>query len=459
MVTRRLLNQQETNEFITELATRMEAVEGDKINIQIGKNSVYQGVVGQDPQMSKLTETRVGVLRSAIDMDAPSIGEKGDPSKLKQAIVLEKNSIEMFRFEKGEVIKSALTSLEPLQQDTSTAVEGVEVVALNTSEDELSVTFESATPFEVFRTEIEASSLPEESNVRASTQQFVQQKEEQAKLQQQENAKNWQWFQIARLEERRGTYSGSVSIEAIQELAVSKAPVPDSLLPERDMAVSRAEQYVISVASKALEVEGTEIVPGVKTVSVGGYQITRNEVTGDLSIDKPRQSFLRQDTGKIERSYRPDGVLKAKGEEVTHNRLLVKDLDNFEYIERKQITREQLSGMRDLVHSYGKQLAVPIEVWKGGNKQEASLEKMDGRVYVSMQMKMQFIESGKHLQVRDLEGNLLAKAYGDKVEKPLSREQALNFGKRYEQLQQLRLEKMQQQQAQASAKEQVEMSA
>jgi hypothetical protein len=41
----------------------------------------------------------------------------------------------------------------------------------------------------------------------------------------------------------------------------------------------------------------------------------------------------------------------------------------------------------------------------------------------------------------------------------LSREQALNFGKRYEQLQQLRLEKMQQQQAQASAKEQVEMSA
>lgn len=105
--------------------------------------------------------------------------------------------------------------------------------------------FESLTPIEVVRQSVEASELPQDSNVRGSTSEFVQQKEAAAKQQMEENSKNWQWFQMARLEERLGTYSGSVSIEAIQELAVSKAPVPDALRDERNSTVAKAEQFVL----------------------------------------------------------------------------------------------------------------------------------------------------------------------------------------------------------------------
>ncbi len=304
--------------------------------------------------------------------------------------------------------------------------------------------FESVTPIEVVRQSVEASELPQDSNVRGSTSEFVQQKEAAAKQQMEENSKNWQWFQMARLEERLGTYSGSVSIEAIQELAVSKAPVPDALRDERNSTVAKAEQFVLQVAHKALEQDGKEVVPGVKMAEAGGYQITLNEGTGDLAIDKPNQTFLRQETGKIEQSYRPDGVLKAKGEEVTQNRLLVKDLDNFDYIERKQLTRENLAGLRDLVQSYGQEGNVPIETWPGGKKGDAAIEKMKGRAFVSQKANMQIIESGKHLQVRDMEGNLQMKAYGEKVEKPMTREQSQDFKGRYEVVQQVRIEKEQQ---------------
>jgi hypothetical protein len=43
--------------------------------------------------------------------------------------------------------------------------------------------------------------------------------------------------------------------------------------------------------------------------------------------------------------------------------------------------------------------------------------------------------------VRDLEGNLLLKAYGDKVEKPMTREQSQDFKGRYEVVQQVRQQK------------------
>ena len=69
---------------------------------------------------------------------------------------------------------------------------------------------------------------------------------------------------------------------------------------------------------------------------------------------------------------------------------------------------------------------------------------MQGSAFRSEQMKLQFIESGKHLQVRDLEGNLQMKAYGDRVEKPLTREQCQSFSSRYQALQQMRQEKQQQ---------------
>jgi hypothetical protein len=109
---------------------------------------------------------------------------------------------------------------------------------------------------------------------------------------------------------------------------------------------------VLNVASKALELDGKELVPGVKIAAVQGYTITRNEATGDLSIDKSNQTFLRHDTGKIEQTYRPDGVLKAKGNEVTHNRLLTKDLDNFDYIERKQLTNQHQWGRALLTNKF-----------------------------------------------------------------------------------------------------------
>lgn len=438
---RSLLTFEQTQEFIKELSQRLDAKEGDQVKVSIGKNPVYEGKVGSEPEMSKLTEARAGVLRAALDMDTPALGEKGEPSNLKQAIVVEKNSEPLFQFEKGQVKMSKLLEVEPIEPSSN--VEGVEVVPLETEQSPVKA-FESVTPFEVLHKEVEASELSQDSNVRASTQEFIQQKETQAKLQQEENGKNWQWFQMARMESERGTYSGSTSIEVIQELAVNKAPVPDGIRGERDEAVSRAEQYVMQIASKALETEGKEVLPGVKMAEVGGYQISKNEATGDLSIDKPRQSFLRQDTGKIEQSYRPDGVLKAVGQEVTQNRLLVKDLDNFDYIERKQLTKENLAGMRDLVESYGQKGNVPIEVWPGGKKQDASMEKMQGSAFRSEQMKLQFIESGKHLQVRDLEGNLQMKAYGDKVEKPMTREQCQSFSGRYQALQQMRQEKQQQ---------------
>jgi hypothetical protein len=447
---RSLLTLEQTQEFIKELSQRLDAKEGDQVKVSIGKNPVYEGKVGSEPEMSKLTEARAGVLRAALDMDTPALGEKGEPSNLKQAIVVEKNNEPMFQFEKGQVKMSKLLEVEPIEPSSN--VEGVEVVPLETEQSPVKA-FESVTPFEVLHKQVEASELSQDSNVRASTQEFVQQKEAQAKLQQEENGKNWQWFQMARMESERGTYSGSTSIEVIQELAVNKAPVPEAIRGERDEAVSRAEQYVMQVASKALETEGKEVLPGVKMAEVGGYQISKNETTGDLSIDKPRQSFLRQDTGKVEQSYRPDGVLKATGQEVTQNRLLVKDLDNFDYIERKQLTKENLAGMRDLVESYGSKGNVPIEVGPGGKKQDASMEKMQGSAFRSEQMKLQFIESGKHLQVRDLEGNLQMKAYGDKVEKPMTREQCQSFSGRYQALQQMRQEKQQQMVQAQSAKD------
>ena len=438
---RALLPVEQTVEFIKELAQRMDAKAGDKINIQMGRNSVYEGRVDQEPDMTKLTEARAGVLRAAIDMDTPQIGLKGNPSNLKQAIILEKNEQQVFWFEKGQVMESQLLEPELVPIQSETQMEGVDVVDIEPQQPSPITVFEAFTPIDVLHKEIEASELPQDSSVRASTQDFVQHKEQQSKLQQEENSKNWQWFQVARLEEHSGTYSGSVSVDVIQELAVSKAPVPENLRSERDGAVTRAEQFVMQVASRALEMEGREVVPGVKQAKVGGYQIIKNETTGDLAIDKPIQTFLRQDTGKVQQSYRPDGVLKAKGEEVTHNCLLVKDLDNFDYIECQQQSRDNLEGLHDMVQTYGKEGNVPIESWPGGKKNDALIEKMPGRTLVSEKAQMQIIESGKHLQVRDLEGNLVLKAYGDKVEKPMTREQSQDFKGRYEVVQQVRQQK------------------
>lgn len=86
--------------------------------------------------------------------------------------------------------------------------------------------------------------------------------------------------------------------------------MPESLIVERDAAVTRASQFALRIALKVISIEGKEVIPGVKTSTSGGYTITYNEATGDLSIDKPNQSYLRHDTGKIERSYRQSGNFK-----------------------------------------------------------------------------------------------------------------------------------------------------
>lgn len=104
---------------------------------------------------------------------------------------------------------SKLLEVEPIEPSLN--VEGVEVVPLETEHSPVKA-FESVTPLEVLHKEVEASELSQDGNVRASTQEFIQQKEAQAKLQQEENGKNWQWFQMARMESERGTYRSFVTI-------------------------------------------------------------------------------------------------------------------------------------------------------------------------------------------------------------------------------------------------------
>lgn len=82
-----------------------------------------------------------------------------------------------------------------------------------------------------------------------------------------------------------------------------------------------------------------------------------------------------------------------------------------------------------------------IETWTGGKRDDAKIEKMQGRALVSDKAQIQIIESGKHLQVRDTEGNLQMKAYDNQVEKPMTRNQSQDFKERYVVVQQVRRDK------------------
>lgn len=406
MMNRNLLTPEKTLEFIQELASLMNASLGDRINIQIGKNSVYKGVIGQEPEITKLTAARAGVLRTAIN-------QLGQASNIKQRIVLLHNEQEVFVFEKGQVVVNKLVK-ENVSMLPSNALHPFE---LDTNED---VNNNHSSP-----------ELPEDENIRALTKQFLEDKERLIQIQREENSKNWLWYQIAKIEYGRGEYSGSVSVDAIRELAISKAPVPENLIVERDAAVTRASQFVHLIALKVISIEGKEVIPGVKTSTSGGYTITYNETTGDLSIDKPNQSYLRHDTGKIERSYRPNGILKAKYQDIISNKLITKDLANFDYIECKLLTLECLSSLQDIVETHGSECMAPIETWTGGKKEEAKIENVLAKSFISYKANIQIIKLGKHLQVRDLEGNLIMKAYGDKVEKPMTRVQLSDWTARY----------------------------
>lgn len=278
----------------------------------------------------------------------------------------------------------------------------------------------------------------EESNLREATQNFLLEKQRLAQIQKEENSKNWLWYQISKIETNMGDYRGCVSVEAIQELAIIKAPVPENLLFERSEAVARASQFILKVALKALELEGKEVIPDIITVTVLGYTILYNSVTQDLSINKENQAYMRHETGKIETSYRPDGIFKAKSQHISLNLLLTKDLVNFDYIECKLLTKECLPLLRDIVERYAKEDKVSIEIWAGGKSEEAKIEKTLGKIFVSLKAGMQIIESGKHLQVRDLEGKLLVKAYADKVEIPMTRAFCQDFKARYALMQQVK---------------------
>lgn len=278
---------------------------------------------------------------------------------------------------------------------------------------------------------IHIDNFTEESNLREATQNFLEEKQRLTQAQREENSKNWLWYQMSKIETSRGDYRGTVSVEAIQELAIIKAPVPEKLLLERSEAVARASQFILKVALSTLEQEGREVIPGIMTVIVLGYTIIYNSATQDLSIDKVSQAYMRHETGKIERSYRPDGIFKAKGQEISFNLLLTKDLANFDYIECRQLTRECLPLLRDIVERYAKEDKVSIEIWAGGKSEEAKIEQTPGKIFVSFKAGVQIIESGKHLQVRDLEGKLIVKAYGDKVEKPMTRAFFSDFKARY----------------------------
>ncbi len=258
---------------------------------------------------------------------------------------------------------------------------------------------------------VHENNFTQESNLRSAIQSFLEEKQRLAQAQREENSQNWLWYQMSKIETSMGDYNGSVSVEAIQELAIIKAPVLEQLLSERSEAVDKASQFVLKVALKALEQDGREVIPGVIIVIVMGYTIIYNSVTHDLSIDKVSQAYMRHETGKIERSYRPDGILKAQGQKISLNRLLTKDLANFDYIECRQLTKECLPLLRDIVERYAKEDKVSIEIWTRGKSEEAKIKKVLGKIFVSFKAGMQIIESGKHLQVRDLEGKLMVKAY------------------------------------------------
>jgi hypothetical protein len=401
---RNLLNQEETQKFIQELATIMSATSGDRIHIQIGKNQVYTGVIGQEAEMSKLTYGRAQVLRTVITQSEAS-------SNIKQRIVLTHNQQEVFVFEKGQVVVNKLISekvIPMLQADTVSAFESDINVTSNVK-----------------------SNLPEDENIRSVTLQFLEEKERLIQIQREENSKNWLWYQIAKIEDGQGEYEGSVSVDAIRELAISKAPVPENLIVERDASVTRASQFALRIALKVISIEGKEVVPGVKLSTPMGYTITYNEATGDLSIDKPNQTYLRHETGKIEKSYRPGGILKAKYQDISYNKLLTRDLANFDYIECRLLTFECLSSLQDMVDVHGKECKAPLETWAGGKKEDAKIENTLAKSFISYKANIQIIKLGKHLQVRDLEGNLIMKAYGDKVEKPMTRAQLEDWTARY----------------------------
>jgi hypothetical protein len=276
------------------------------------------------------------------------------------------------------------------------------------------------------------TNFTEEANFREATQNFLEEKQRLALIQREENSKNWLWYQMSKIEMSKGDYYGSVSVEAIQELAIVKAPVPEKLLSERSQAVARASQFILKVALKVLEQEGKEVIPDVVTAIVLGYTIIYNSTTQDLSIDKVNQTYMRHDTGKLASSYRPDGIFKAKGQKVSFNLLLTKDLANFDYIECRLLTKECLPLLRDIVERYAKEDKVPIEIWLNGKSEEPKTETGLGNIFVSFKAGMQIIESGKHLQVRDLEGNLIVKAYGDKIDKPMTRALWQDFKARYD---------------------------
>jgi hypothetical protein len=407
MMNRNLLTK-ELTQFIQELANLMTATTGDKINIQIGKNPVYTGIIGQEPELSKLTDARVGILRTVINQPEAS-------SKIKQTIVLSHNQQEVFVFVKGQVVVNNLIS-----------------------KSDLVVSMLPASTVSAFESDINdvtsnvKSSLPEDDNIRAVVEQFLGEKERLVQIQREENSKNWLWYQIAKIEDGHGEYFGSVSVDAIRELAISKAPVPaENLIVERDASVTRASQFVLRIALKVISLEGKEVIPGVKTSTSGGYTITYNEATGDLSIDKPNQTYLRHDTGKIERSYRPGGILKAKYQEITYNKLLTKDLANFDYIECRLLTKECLPSLQDMVDVHGSECKGKIETWTGGKKEDAKIENVLAKSFISYKANIQIIKLGKHLQVRDVSGNLIMKAYGDKVEKPMTRVQIQDWTARY----------------------------
>lgn len=413
MASRNLLSLDKTQEFIHEIASLMNASNESRINIQIGENLVYTGFI-QEPQMSKLTPSRVEVLRSAIN-------QLGTSSNIKQKIVLSCNQQEVFVFEKGQVVLNELVAKPEGIIAMLPATNAIAAIGKTQTNQEVNNTHQ---PFE----------FPEDIEMRRRTQQFLEEQEKLTQNRRAENSKNWLWYQIAKIETKRGVYSGSVSVDAIRELAISKAPVPENLTSERDIAVTRASGFVYQIALKLVSHEGKELVPGVKSINSLGYTITYNEITQDLSIDKPTQTYLQRDTGKIARSYRPEGILKAQNGEIIHNQLLTQDLANFEYLECKLLSAECLPSMEHMVEIYAKEAPAAIETWTGGNKAEAKIETLLAKVFVSFKANIQIIKLEKHLQVRDIEGNLVMKAYGEKVEKPMSYEQIEDWKARYSRL-------------------------
>ncbi|GJD22659.1 hypothetical protein RIVM261_076150 [Rivularia sp. IAM M-261] len=91
---------------------------------------------------------------------------------------------------------------------------------------------------------------------------------------------------------------------AIRELAISKAPVPENLIIERDASVARASQFILRIALKVISLEGkAELIE-----THYNWFVTVEPDSGEYFIDKNMEAAWHKcrekHPGKIHHTFR-----------------------------------------------------------------------------------------------------------------------------------------------------------